>query len=681
MNSQKISVIIPVHNSVHWLAWCLEELFKLDLSIVDKIIVVDDRSDEEEFIKLEEIVKRFAGIYLIRNNSSICGFGHACNLGAKNCHSDFLLFLNTDCFLTKGVLDKLMSTFHSDDKVVLACPLSNNSADLSYKIFNGKSYLDMSDLISLSTKKIEDSLLVREAATVTGNCLMVKKSFFDSVEGFSNEWGIGYGEETDIHMKALSQGFKGVVHLGCYVYHFGGATFNNVKEKETIRKKNYGLFMDKWSWEYKKLNQRVSNNENLHYLKGILEEKTDKDPAIELDALFYLPIIDQCIGGTQTIVTICNYLIRSGLKANIALVGMRAESNLSSFKEPMLFSCLTYATNEDFLTDNKILAKVVFSSIFTSSKIVSEFCRKRNSTHVQFIQGYEGYFRNGNDYLTAINSYQYSKHIVVTSEWLKIMLDRHLNHFHECKKLPLIINTDIFFSSIAARKFDVGFVLRAASDKGQWLLLEILDRLVKLNDKNIIVFYSSQYQQIKEYYQKKNITFVDLPIDQYTIAQYLKDIKLFCDASLHEGFGLMPLEAALCGCKIITTDSGGVNDYIHDFEAQLFHINPDPTEIINLINKMLNDENHIRSKTKSKLFKALAAKDSWFEYVSDLKNKSHPTPFREINFKSYSSSLNLLYKKQKVHNYRILIKIYQKIRPFIPKRIHMAIKILILGRI
>ena len=116
-------MIIPVHNSVHWLAWCLEELFKLDLSIVDKIIVVDDRSDKKEFIKLEEIIKRFSGIYLIRNNSSISGFGHACNLGAKNCDSDFLLFLNTDCLLTKGVLEKLMSTFHSDDKVVLACPL------------------------------------------------------------------------------------------------------------------------------------------------------------------------------------------------------------------------------------------------------------------------------------------------------------------------------------------------------------------------------------------------------------------------------------------------------------------------------------------------------------------------------------------------------------------------------
>ena len=548
-------------------------------------------------------------------------------------------------------------------------------------MFNGRSYLDMSDLILLSTKNIDDSLLVREAATVVGNCLMVKKSFFDSVEGFSAEWGIGYGEETDMHMKALSLGFKGVVHLGCYVYHFGGGTFNTKKGTEALRKKNYNHFISKWGSEYKKLTQTISNTENIHYLSRTLEEKLDKDSVIELDALFYLPSIDQRIGGTQAVVAICNDLIRRGLKANIALVGISTELNLSSFKEPMLFKCLTYVTDDDFLTDNRILAKVVFSTIFNSSKIVSEYCRQRNSTHVQFIQGYEGYFLNGNDYLTAINSYQYSKHIIITSEWLKIMLDRHLNHFHKCKKLPLIVNTDIFFSSTTPRKFDVGFVLRASPDKGQWLLLEILNRLVKLNDKNIIVFCSGQYQQIKEYYQKKNITFVDLPIDQYTIAQYLRDIKLFCDASLHEGFGLMPFEAALCGCKIITSDSGGVNDFIHDFEGQLFHINPDPAEIINLINKMLNDENHIRSKTKSKLFKALAAKDSWFEYVSDLKNKSHPTPFREINFKSNSLSLNLLYKNQKVHNYKILIKIYQKIRPFIPKRIHMAIKILIFGRL
>jgi GT2 family glycosyltransferase len=168
---------------------------------------------------------------ILENLENTGGFGYACNLGAARCKSSIILFLNTDCLLTEGVLDRLCAVFDDDQSIALACPVSNNSPDLTYPMFPGYSYRDMASLFA-QVSKFPDENLVLEACTVVGNCLAVRRDFYEQVGGFSSEWGIGYGEETELHMKALSMGLKGVVHVGCYVYHFGGGTFNFQSEIE-----------------------------------------------------------------------------------------------------------------------------------------------------------------------------------------------------------------------------------------------------------------------------------------------------------------------------------------------------------------------------------------------------------------------------------------------------------------
>jgi hypothetical protein len=57
-----------------------------------------------------------------------------------------------------------------------------------------------------------------------------------------------------------------------------------------------------------------------------------------------------------------------------------------------------------------------------------------------------------------------------------------------------------------------------------------------------------------------------LPLRPAELAAVLKRTDILVDASLHEGFGLLPLEALACGCAVVASDSGGVSECVRDGE-------------------------------------------------------------------------------------------------------------------
>ena len=620
----KIDIIIPVHNSAYWLSWCLDELFKYKPKNLGSIFVIDDRSSDDEAFKIEEITSRFSGVVLSTNADDKGGFGFSCNLGASMSKSDSILFLNTDCLVTEGVIDKLNDVINRDASIVMICPVSNNSPNYSYPIFPGRSYSDMAKLISDATSSnIEEYIL--EACTVVGNCLLVKRDFFMDAGGFSKEWGLGYGEETDLQMKAISMGKKGAVHLGCYVYHFGSGTFNYVEETEKLKKKNYELFFSKWKKEYKKLYSRCPANKQLNLISHAIDHHYKDIKFIDLDVLFYLPGIDQTIGGISAVISICNNLIRKGLRASCALVGLSANIKLKDYKEPILFNPLYYPTINDFLNDTVLRPKVVFSTIHTSSKVVAEFSEMRKSIPVQFVQGYEGYFENGLRYKDSKDSYKFTSNLVVTSSWLNSMVRRHLDDKQSVEILPLHINQDIFYTSPFQEKdIDILIVLRSAPDKGQWLLIEVIDRFVNLKF-TITIICSEKFSFLEEMYSEK-IKFIYQPLDHYSISRILRRVKVFLDLSSHEGFGLMPLEAAMCGAKVFTNDSGGVSDYILEFDGKYVSTNPDPSNLIDCIIQFLeSDLKTIKnSRVKKYLKKNRFCVDIWCKYLEKISLNYRP---------------------------------------------------------
>lgn len=682
MNMKSIDIVIPVHNHSYWLAACLNALTDEVSKSVNKIFVVDDRSHLVESKNIEKICNAHPKVIFIKNGSNKGGFGFACNLGYTFSKADLIVFLNTDCFVPIGIFEKLRESFELEDKLALVCPVSNNSPDLTLPMDSGLSYIDMAEMVSNYGNGSKNKYL-REACTIVGNCLMVSREFFQSVDGFSEEWGIGYGEETDLQMKAIAKGLLGMVRLDAYVYHFGGGTFNFNADIEAHRKKNHALFMGKWTKEYKELNSRANSSLLINELSRYITKTSSK--VKEYDVIFYLPAIKQGIGGIHAVVALCNQLILEGLRCNIALVGISSAEGLENFKEPILFSPLYYASIIEFVNDNYIFPKIVFSTIWDSAFIVKDFCNRKKAKHIQFVQGYEGYFDNGANYNLVINSLKSSKHIVTTSKWLETMISTHLDNDSSVDRLPLYVDKDIFFtneySMLKDREYDVCFIFRASNDKGQWLAREVLERCARKTELKILVLAAQPY--FDDINSSNIVEAIELmPMSQQEIAKRFRRSRVYIDFSLHEGFGLMGLEAALCGCRLVTSDSGGVRDYITNFNGVI-------------VEKALNLDNYINAiqdqlhYTESKLHYDNRV-DKWVDYINkNLENKEYSNDLEVEMAKNKIIAIDRIASREYIKNkaeifskstfLKILYKIYKKISKYLPYRVRGAIRILFYG--
>lgn len=112
------------------------------------------------------------------------------------------------------------------------------------------------------------------------------------------------------------------------------------------------------------------------------------------------------------------------------------------------------------------------------------------------------------------------------------------------------------------------------------------------------------------------------PKNDQEIAHYMNKSHIFISTSWWEGFGLPPIEAMACGCSVILTDAGGVNEYAVPNENCLMY---KPKDIKNLqesilklaTNKELRDYLATNSQEKAKDFSWTKSTDQLLKALND----------------------------------------------------------------
>ncbi|MBF0556176.1 MAG: glycosyltransferase family 2 protein, partial [Nitrospirae bacterium] len=78
--------------------------------------------------------------------------------------------------------------------------------------------------------------------TVGGFCFLLKKKVIDRIGYFDERFGLGSYEETDYCVRARKVGFICGWVKGCYVHHYGHASFCRVNNSKALWEKNRELF-------------------------------------------------------------------------------------------------------------------------------------------------------------------------------------------------------------------------------------------------------------------------------------------------------------------------------------------------------------------------------------------------------------------------------------------------------
>ena len=539
--------------------------------------------------------------------------------------AEYILLLNTDCLVSKNTIPKLIDHMEKNKKIGLICPISSNAANLSYDIPEHYSYMQVNDLFYENFKGMNF-----DACTVVGNCLMISRECMQKTGYLDEIYGMGYGDETDYQFKAHEQGFEAKVAIDTYVYHKSEVSFGTSPEKQKRLDHNRAIFFERWGEQYNKKMQEYVKNDPIEYIKNNL--KIDKKP--EPNILFFLPDIHQKAGGVHVIVDIVNYLNINGYFANILT------ERIHEYKEIMIFS-------PSFMKDIKeVSPKCIAGTIYPTIFFCETIAKHYNIPCVNFMQGYEPCFDNGEIYSWAELACKNSQNILAISEFLQKKCKE--NFGKEAKVIPNSINTDLLYNSdkqIKDKK-QVTFVFRDNFAKGDFILSEIL-KLLTLKNYNfeINVIYMREIMFPINNNENLKINFYKGPLNRKEVSNILFKTDIFVDASLMEGFGLMALEAMAAGAVPVMSQSFGVDEYAED-NKNCFIIKEvnNAEKYVEKIEELLKDEEKLKEMSKN-------AQDKALEFDIDKNVKKYIEYFKNVKIQEIS-----LTEKEKEESKRWVVK-------------------------
>lgn len=115
---------------------------------------------------------------------------------------------------------------------------------------------------------------------------------------------------------------------------------------------------------------------------------------------------------------------------------------------------------------------------------------------------------------------------------------------------------------IPENAFVIAFTGRLLKEKGLPSLLNVMERIEKERE-DVFLFIAGDGDMKEEIQRRKGRHIIPLGrIDFANIVALLKETDIFCLPSFSEGFSTSILEAAACGCYIVTTARGGAKELL-----------------------------------------------------------------------------------------------------------------------
>ena len=227
-----LSIVIINWNSLEFTRQCVASIVENVSGLEYEIIVVDNASPDGSGRLIESLSLPMKVVHAPRN----LGFSRGNNLGVDHSSGKIILFLNPDTIVQGTAIQEMTAALRdAKDLGVIGCTLLNRDLSIqmtciqrfptiSNQLFGidwlkrwrpGLSIFGMRELFSSRDSS------VAEVEVVSGACLMVKRSVFESVGRFSTDYFM-YAEEADLCYKVLKAGWKVGYIRDAQIVHFGG---------------------------------------------------------------------------------------------------------------------------------------------------------------------------------------------------------------------------------------------------------------------------------------------------------------------------------------------------------------------------------------------------------------------------------------------------------------------------
>ncbi|NIM67568.1 MAG: glycosyltransferase, partial [Armatimonadetes bacterium] len=185
--------------------------------------------------------------YTILENDENLGYLRTVNRGIRAGSSPYVVLLNSDTVVTPSWLGGLLRCFATDPKIAVVNPVSNWA---NWTRIDPPDGFTTDEIAALVRRVAKDD--IRDIYNASGFCFAVRRSVFDDLGLFDEVYGTGYWEETDFCMKAISRGFRVVVDLGTFIYHYGWGSHGSVT-RNVMMERNKSIFLSRWQELYEQV--------------------------------------------------------------------------------------------------------------------------------------------------------------------------------------------------------------------------------------------------------------------------------------------------------------------------------------------------------------------------------------------------------------------------------------------
>lgn len=111
------SIIIPVYNNEKYIKECIRSVLEQDYNVSKiQLILIDDGSTDNSFLICKEYAKLYSNILLIHQKNK--GVSAARNLGIKKALGKYILFLDSDDYLSENVCSTIYPFFEKHKKTI-----------------------------------------------------------------------------------------------------------------------------------------------------------------------------------------------------------------------------------------------------------------------------------------------------------------------------------------------------------------------------------------------------------------------------------------------------------------------------------------------------------------------------------------------------------------------------------
>lgn len=533
-----LDIFVPVYNRFDLVRDLLVNLANQKANIngtsVEVLIHVgDDLSNPRTSKNLESLCLELKINY--RRRKQNLGVVKNVNSAFAASKSDYFLLLNSDISVGDEFVSRMIKPMLLDETIGAITALTLGEVEKHVTLERGSNWRIYDSFLGSQLPQVVD------ACTAISYAILIKRKAIRTKDLMDVTFGIGYGEDSDLHYRIIENGFRSVWNLNVLVSHLGGSSFTISDAHQAHQAHGNQLFHSRWGSRY----QAEIHQHELE-LKLALERVFSEPLAIKNEWVWVVsPGINPKIGGLS--------IAAQGVKGLIEHMPFASLVDISGRENQLVFDSFVTTDSRSFRKNCKTGDKVILVGLGAVRWWVAHAGMIPIMETYYFLQGPDSLIdpTGAKDFAKVQNAFDG----IITNSPCQSELAKDL--FPQLSQYPVVLGTDDAYFSLPeeslsqSKDVDVLFCIRNEWGKGAHIAIALINHLSL--DMQVAIFGNGERHGVAS-----NV--LDLGELSHTeLLSTLRRTRVYVDTSIFEGFGLIPREAADCGAHVfILPFSGGL---------------------------------------------------------------------------------------------------------------------------